>query len=354
MTEKQTTVLGFITLIAVLGAVWFLFGERSGNQEFSHGNPLYPDLAEKLGNVASLKITGALNTTHIQQDGSVWRIQEKDGYPADINQIRILLKGLSDSRILHAKTDNPALYDRLGLGDDALHIHVADSAGNTLVDLDIGDRTYENNSFSSYVRPTDGARSYQVSALPEVLATPVQWLDQTLLHLDRSRISSVTLTYGDSQPFTLSRSSPDSAFSLEDETGNGQNGSTALMDMVATAYTDLRFEDVRRLAIDGKNEVGSRKGHSVLQTFDGLTLIFSFMDSLDETGDAWLSINALYEEPDEESLPQMLTDVPQDVEQEAKLLTSRFDGWAFRLDRAAISSLLKQRSAIQEEIGPLD
>lgn len=354
MTEKQTTILGFVTLVAVLGAVWFLFGEKSGSQDFAHDSALYPDLAERLGDVASVTITGTNIATHIEQDGALWKIAEKDGYPADITRIRTLLKGLADARVLHVKTDNPALYDRLSLGEGALHIHVGDKDKNTLVDLEIGDRTYENNSFSSYVRPTDNARSYQVSAIPEVVATPLQWLDQTLLHLDRTRISRITLNLEDGNAYTLSRSSPDTAFSLEGESKEGQKDSTALMDMVATAYTDLRFKDVKGQIARHLEEAGKNKGQSIVQTFDGLTLRFAFTHSPDESGDAWVTIEADYAKPDEETLPQMLTDVPKDGEQEASQLSDRFSGWAFLLDGATVSSLLKTRSALQNEIGPPD
>ncbi|GEQ97289.1 hypothetical protein JCM17844_09260 [Iodidimonas gelatinilytica] len=337
MTQKQTSILGFLTLFAVLAALWLLFGEshdRSPQQQ-TH---LLPKLSAQINDVAKIEISDALNSTHLVRENGSWSIAEKSGHEANSTQLRAILRGLADAQIALVKTDNPDLYERIGLGESALHLVLKDKADKVIVALDIGRRSFENRSFMTFVRPLDGARSYLVSGLPEIRAEASNWLDPTLFSIERRRIARIDIQHNNGETLSIRRSDPRSLFAIQDLAAGTKEKDSLPTDMLANAFTEILSEDVRPADELDETEL-LYTAH--LHSFDGFVLTLSLYDTGDETGDAWAVGEATAHIPDEEDLPDAQTALDMSPETEATRFNRQHMGWAYRLPASKAIALGK-------------
>ncbi|MFQ5347774.1 MAG: DUF4340 domain-containing protein [Rhodothalassiaceae bacterium] len=347
MSERQTTILGFLTLTAVLAAIWVLFGETGPDEAGPRNAPLYPDLARQINEVQRITIASDLNTTTLTRKEGVWVIAEKGGYPANAQQLGRLFGALIDARIVRQTTRNPDLYERIGLGDKAVRLSLFGDAGKPLLTLHIGDRSYRDRRFETYVRRDDEAVTYVVADLPEVRAEASTWLPPTLLDIAQNRVARIRITHPDGEHLLISRPAPDADFTLAGVKESEQLKGFRPLDPIAMVFTTMGLRDVRPAA-----EIA---GHDPLvqvhmETFDGLAIDLDLVKTGDETGDAWATLKATYTPPESAGEgPKVMPDAPKDGAAEAAQINARTDGWAFRLPSSSVISLARHRADLVEE-----
>ena len=346
ISERQTTILGFVTLFAVLGAIWLLFGESPSTSVTHRDEPLFADLAERLNAVATITIASEQNTTTLARKGGTWTIAEKGGYPADAKKVGALLGGLIDARILRETTSNPALYARIGLADKAVHLTLRDGDGATILALDTGDRTYRDRQFATYVRRDEETATYLVSGLPEVRAEASTWLPPTLLDIAQNRVARIRLSHADGETLEIVRPAPDADFTLVGLKESERLKGFRPLDPVAMVFTTMGLRNVRPAAEIANHEP---LAHVHMETFDGLGIDLDLVKTGDETGDAWATLAATYTPPaDEAEGPRVMPNAPEDGAAEAAEINARTRGWAFRLPSSSVISLSRHRDDLVE------
>jgi len=348
MTQTQIRLLGLVTLAAVLVALWLMLGKTSSGPEAElRGRALLPDLSERINETATIRIEGAETSVTLIREGTTWRIEETGGYRADGSKVGNLLAGLLDATIEQVKTDNAALYERIGLGEEATRLVLLDGEDETIAALDAGKRQYSGSEFLSFVRPGDEARTYLVDSLPELRAEATGWLAETLLEIVRPRLAEVDITHRDGERMVLRRAEADAEFELvgmrEDERYIGYRPAGTL----ATAYSTLRIDDVRPA---GEIDLGEPRATATVSTFDGLSVRIKLFETGDETGDAWAALEASYSMPSGEEGPEQMPDAPADGEAEAAEIRERTEGWVFRLPSSKVGALTRRREELVEPV----
>jgi len=346
MTQKQTTILGLVTLVAVLAAVWLVLGEApSGPNAELRGRALFPNLADRLDRVHEVHIAGAGSAVTLSRSDEGWRIEQKSGYRAAPAQVRELFIALLESEIRQVKTDNPALYDRIGLGEEATTLELRDEAGEGVLSLDVGQRQYRREDFLTFVRPREEQTTYLVDSLPELRAEPSEWLSDTILEVERPRIASVTIERPDAPTMEVSRAAPEDEFVLADIGEDEQYIGFRPAGQLATAASTLRIDDVRPA---GEIDLGAAEETVRLATFDGLTVTMRLFDTGDETGDAWVTLEASYTPPSETEGPEQMPEAPADGVQEAEEIQTRSEGWLFRIPSSKVGAITRSREELVE------
>ncbi|GAK34095.1 hypothetical protein JCM17846_14930 [Iodidimonas nitroreducens] len=321
MTEKQTSILGFLTLFAVLAAIWLILGENKPTQSM-RDERLFPDLSQKLQEVESITISDPGNSVQLIRRDGLWLIEEKQDHPADQALIGRLLRSLADARIKLAKTSDPALYDRIGLDpEQATRLSLMDQAGETMASLGIGNREANNRQFDSFVRPLDGPRSYLVKGLPEIRPEASTWLDPVIFQLDQTQIAGIEIVHRDGERILIKRDDPGDPLGLTDLAPDEQPKPTMPGNLVAAAFRELRAEDVRP-ASDFTEQ--SAKASIGLVTFEGDSMDMTLYEAADETGDMWAILT-------------------MDAALDQQAISLDRARWAYRLPAAASFSLIKSR-----------
>ncbi len=195
---------------AVLAAVVATLLERETAPRSSADDQglLYTDLATSLNEIRLIQI-GSPDTDDgldLERSEAGWLVKQKNGYRADPGRIRQLLLRLAEARILEAKTSNPELYDRLGVGDPG-----QEDGGTLLVvgppanlRLIVGRQETRAGS-GTYVRREGEAQSYLVGEDLSVDRDPLDWLEKDLFDVDGMAIEKMTVEHADGEMLELVR-----------------------------------------------------------------------------------------------------------------------------------------------------
>ncbi len=290
MNPRTTTILGWLTLIAVLVAIWLTLGEEQPPRETP--GKLWPDLAARINEAAEIVIDHEGRKLVLRRDGEIWRIAQKEGYPADDAKVRRFLTSLVRTEILARKTNRAKDYPRLKLDEvSAAHLVVSDAEGRPLVDAFLGKRAFKFRArrFETFLRKAGDPQVYLVSGIEEPKADPRPWYPDSILSIDFSRIAAITIRHADGETLTISRPEPGADFVLaemkKDEVFKGYRP----LDHIANAFSYIAITDVRR---DDGSAPGKPVGHLHLETFDGLAIDIDAYLAADESEDQWWRIRA--------------------------------------------------------------
>ena len=96
--------------------------------------------AANANDVTVLKINSGDKAVTLTRSNDIWKVSERNGYPADATKVRGLLVGLARSERVAQKTANPDLFGRMDLDEKAVHVQALDAAGDVLTGVRLGKR----------------------------------------------------------------------------------------------------------------------------------------------------------------------------------------------------------------------
>jgi hypothetical protein len=335
MSEKRTSILGWLTLIAVLAAIWVMFGEGRQTSSIGRGEPLIAGLMDRVEQTQKIMLSKSGESLTIVANGSDWQIEERAFHKADASKVRGLLRSLALSERREPKTGNEARLERIGLGADALHVSLFDKDGKTLAALNIGNqRTGADGHSHAYVQVDFEPKSWLVTAVPALDLNIANWVDNKIIEINAERIKKIDFDLEDGIDYALVREVQGADFGLNDIKPGEKSVAGYSLNEAAALIADLSFHDVRKSRDDGVP-------HTVVtvSTFDGLLITLSIARSDDEL---WVSTQARYDiAVAQDGPPGEIYGAPDDGKLEADLYNERHDGWQYRLKE---SDLAKQTS----------
>src|ERR1051325_502317 len=115
MKQKQLFIL--LILVIALGAVGYIL-RRNQQNAFQKGSPavgkkLFPDLP--VNNVTQISIKHTTNELTLAKKDDLWRVRERNDYPANFSTIREFLTKAQDIKIVQVETIGPSLLGRFAL-----------------------------------------------------------------------------------------------------------------------------------------------------------------------------------------------------------------------------------------------
>ena len=211
----RTAIILSVIALGVLAAAWYLgrapVGPHPSAAE-APGTLRFPGLAPKLASAARVEITSKGQTLVITKAGAItkagdwWGLADRAGYPVQQDKLRELLTGLTELRLTEARTADPALLERLGLGDPASAgstatlVRVLDGNGQVLAGLIAGHRRVRPQGHAPetvYVRRPGENQSWLAEGRLPVDADPQLWIDRDITNIDSAKVASVVVHRGD-------------------------------------------------------------------------------------------------------------------------------------------------------------
>lgn len=306
--------------LVVLAVLVLSRGDRSAGEASAGGRAL-PGLADKLGEVAAIRVTRGAMAINLRAGDRGWAVVEKGGYPADQDRIRGLLLQLAELALIEPKTDKPELLARLDLDDPAngksTEIALQNRNGAVLGQIVIGrDRPSDiaKGEAGVYVRKSGSDRAWLARGSFALGGDVLSWLDRRIIDIAPTRVSTVVLTAADGSAAIVARSSADQPFAIDAPPADARPKPDAALAAPAGALAQLELTDVKR-ATDGPipKENGAT---AAFTTFDGV--VIGLRLSAPEVGD-WLTIQATGS---------------GSGEAQAKALNDRLSPWAFQIPPA--------------------
>ena len=337
MSQRLTSVLGWLTLVLVIGALWVLFGEDPTKNAGERGGPLFDDGATRFEAAEKLSLTSGGDVAGLVKVGDTWVVATRDDFPADAAKVRALLRGLILSKRREPKTGNLKRFDQLGLGEDGLALLVSNQT-QELASLKVGKRSEGATGRSlTYVYRDGDSRAWLVSDLPALTAQSSDWLADILSDIDDARLKSASFP-----GYTLERSAQGMVPALS----GLQDGEEMEPDWKRTGafrtLGRLAYQDVKALG----NPLYDPLTTVTLDSFDGLRLTFTVYELNDGADALWFALKADYDGAravSDSAETTVIEGAPADGASEAAALNAAATGWLFKATDAMKDVLTRGR-----------
>jgi hypothetical protein len=290
MNTRHVGVLAAI----VVGLVILLFALQTDDTGTAgSGERLLPGLETAANGLTRIRIDGPGGDVTLRRGDGGWVIEERGGYPADIDTLRSIVLALAEARIVEQKTADPANYGRLGVGDPAEGGDgdkvMLESEGASFAVI-LGDPARDD---FRYARVAGDARSVLIDRNPVLPDDVAGWLDDDLLDIDAGRVRRVTIRHDDGETIVIEKEDEtQDAFTVLDVPEDRELQYASVADPVAGVLADLKLEDVRRAPV----EPGEADTTAVFETFDGTTVTVTVDDWVgggDDAGElSWVRFSA--------------------------------------------------------------
>jgi len=271
---------GFLVLLAVavvsVGlAAWALATRDVPVATLALDRPFLPDLAGKVEQVAEISVRTAERRMTARRTDTGWVLAEAADYPVDPEQVRGIVLGLAEMRLVEAKTDNPERLARLELepleaqGAKSRQITLRDADGNVLAEVVLGKRKfslYGPGKAGMYVRLADSSQAWLADRAIDVPEEPLDWLERKILELPKEQIAEAVLQPGTADSAILRRTNPEQQEFVMVGLPAGRELDQEKVGRLMGTFGTMSMLDIA--AADGKEGLAPR-GRAIFRTFDG-------------------------------------------------------------------------------------
>ncbi len=161
--------------------------DRPAKSVMHTGNALFPNLADHLNDINSIVIGNPSTAVHLIQTDGEWTVQNHHQYPASFTSIDRMVRALVNAKKEEQKTNQPANYSQLGLGEEALSVQLF---GTKLWDkLHIGAQATQRNG--QFIRFEQEEHVWLIDQDLHLFDNPNDWLERQIINIPFTRIAKV-------------------------------------------------------------------------------------------------------------------------------------------------------------------
>lgn len=376
MNKKQFIIL--IVAVLVLG-VWGTSRWREQAASFNGGGK---QTGQKLlgefdvNAVTQLTIKQGTNELLLAKKDDVWRVAQRDNYPANFAEISSLLVKLKDIKVVQTEQVGASQLSRLELAAGGASaptsVEFRDATGKAIKTLTLGKKHMQSGGQRSPMDDDGGAggfpdgRYVQVSGAGDAVAVisdplndvepgAARWLNKDFFKIEKPRSISVTFAEA-TNSWTLTRETDGGEWKLTDAKSEEKldAGKSA---GVTSPFASASFNDV---ALGLTLEQSGLDKPTVIKvaTFDGLEYAVNI--GAKEVGDYFLTVSisgnfakeraAVADEKPEDKAKadKEFADTRKRLE-EKLAAESAFSKWTYRVPAWVVDPLLKKRGELLEE-----
>jgi hypothetical protein len=273
MTSRRLLILGIAALLVIVAGVW-LAGREGSTGTAAGTSALYPGLKEQLNTVNAIHLykAGDARVVELVRKDDVWKVSERDGYPADDGKVRKLLIAIADAKTDEQKTADPQQYAKLGVedtkGTGATSLRIELVGAPKPVDLIVGKQAA--GARANYVRRAGEPQSWLIDTTLDTSATPDAWVRKDIIDVSADRMQSATVTAKDGKPYTATKSArAEQNFAVTGFPKGKSLSAPTAANSVAMALTALSLADVKPASAFQSTPPAA---HATFKTFDGLVV----------------------------------------------------------------------------------
>jgi len=377
MNRKQLVIL--LLLVVVLGGAALLIrnketaSSQSGNATI--GKKLLGDFA--VNDVAHIAFKQGTNELNLAKKEDLWRVRERNDYPANYSEISDFLLKLRDLKIVQSDKVGPSQLARYSLGpgtgsNSVLVVEFKDQADKTLKSLLLGKKHMKKSDRPSPFAGESGDEgwpdgryvvvgndSQNVSLISDALANvepkPEQWLNKDFFKVEKVRSIAVTFPAA-TNSWKLSRETESGEWKLADIKAGEQLDSTKASG-VANPLGSPSFVDVA--AKTKPDELGLNKPNVVtIDTFDNFNYMIKVGQKTNDNFPLTMTVAAQISKeraPGKDEKPEDKDKLDKEFKEKQKKLEEKlaqekgFENWIYLVSTWTVDALLKERSHLLVE-----
>lgn len=374
MNRKQLIIL--IVLVVVIGGASVLFLKRQNNENLPSAQKLGQKLFPKLpiNDVAQIQIKQSGTELNLVKQDDLWRVKERNNYPANFSQISDFLVKAGDLKIAQSEEVGASQLAKLELLDPSkgtgsgTQLELKDKSGKAIQSAILGKKLIKKSDRPSqfgdegfpigrYVSlPSDIKNVFVISdSLSDIEAKPENWLNKDFFKVEKVKSISLVSTNA-TNSWKLSRTNESSSWVLADVKA-GEELDTNKVSGVANSLASPAFVDV---AVDAKPEQSGLDKPLVatLETFDGFTYTLNIGKPSIENYYLTMAMNANLpkervtgkdEKPEDKAkLDKEFLDKNKQLEEKLKR-EKAFEKWTYLVAKWTLDPLLRDRAQLMVE-----
>jgi hypothetical protein len=349
MSNKKLIILGSITVCMVTWAiVQSHFSNRPGK---ALETPTYLIQGLDPSNIDSIILGTGDNEVVLKRNDRRFVVTNKDNYPAESRDINNLIASCLDIKIDELFTDNPSNHKELGVTEEDAEyvIKFLKQGSELLVGVILGkDKEQRRGTF---VRLIPGNKVYVTLERPRIKDQALNYIDRELVSVDRKNIESVTVSSSE-EAYTLKANDDGEGIILENHP-SGKKLKDGDCEAVFTALNNLRFEDVMKASVTGKELTFNRQ--FVCRLKDSTVYTMKIAQKGDKT---FITCHAEFTDKTPVTKEEGIVESEKELEKkEAKLLakdkaeefSSRHSNWVYEISESNTRNLVKKLSELLED-----
>jgi hypothetical protein len=336
MSPKGLLVLAAVTMGAVALAAQAVMQRDLPISTVSLDQPLAPGLADRLDQVAQIRVVAAGRTATVRRAEAGWVVDELGGFPVDVGKVQTLARGLVTARVLEPKTDRPERHPRLELEEPTADkaksrlVVLSDANGAEIVSVIVGKTRYGlfgPGRGGVYARRAGEARAWLLDRRIEIPEEPIGWIERRIVDVPREQVARVVLRAGTAEEVVAARAGPDATELTLEGVPEGRAVDKDKLERLAGTLSDLTLQEVKAAS---EVAFAADAPRARFETAEGL-VVEAVVQRQGEGDDAafWVKLEASPGTPRAGDLPPGAKPVAEQVAG----LSGRLDGWAFKLPR---------------------
>ncbi|HXU79525.1 MAG TPA: DUF4340 domain-containing protein [Methylomirabilota bacterium] len=376
MNRKQLILL--LVLVVVLGGAGLIIRKQQNQswvpQNSGVGKKLLGDLP--VNDVARLSLKQGTNELNLVKKENLWRVRERNDYPAAYSEIRDFLIKAGDLKIGQIEKVGPSQLGRFELAagqgtNAALTVEFKDQADKTLRSLLLGKKHMRKSDRPSpygaefggdqgypdgrYVKVGDSGDVALISdALANIEPKPEQWLDKEFFKVEKIRGIAVAFPAG-TNSWKLTRESESGEWKLADakpgESLDPGKASGTMSPLSSPSFADVATAKPEELGLDKPTIV-------TVDTFDEFTYTLKVGAKTNENYPMAMTVAAALPKeraPGKDEKAEDKDKLDKEFKEKQKKLEEKlaaekgYEKWVYLVSNYSLEPLLKDRSALMAE-----
>ncbi len=373
MKQKQLLIL--LILVVVLGAIGYVLRRNQQSTIATGGSPalgkkLFGELP--INDVTQISIKQATNELNLAKKDNLWRVPERNDYPANYTDIHDFLIKAKDIKIVQVETVGASQLGRFALApgqgtNSPIIVDLRDKDGKLIKSFSLGKKHMKKSDRPSpfgemgdegfpdgrYVKLNDSDSVALVSEpFTSLEPKPDQWLNKDFFKVEKIR--SITTTFPvQTNSWKVSRETESGEWKLADAKPGEQldSGKTSGL---GNALSSPNFSDV---AVNSTPEqLGLDKPTVVtLDTFDNFTYTLKVGQKTNENYPLLLSVAAQMPKdrtPGKDEKPEDKEKLDKEFKEKQKKLDEKlsqekaFEKWTYLVSSWSLEPIMKERSQL--------
>ena len=338
MKPRAFAALSVVTVVALVVAIATYAAQNRWSHVKVSGAGLVPGLAAQASRIAKIELKQGEKALTLARDKEAWFVADRGGYPAKPEAVRALLVKLAGVELVESKTRNKDRYALLELEDPAAKdaksrlLRLLDDKGGVIAEAVVGKKrldAFGGNKSGTYVRKPGDAQTWLANADLDVSVAVRDWVQTGVLDVPAAKIAKVTVEIPGEEPLVIARDAGDATkYALVGMPEGKKLKEGAGIDAIVRAAGNIDLEDVRKpAAAAAPGDVSIAK----IEADGGLAVTVRLRK---EGADTWVALEA--------------GGADGDAKKTAEDITTRTQGWEFKVPAHKAQSILKRRADLFE------
>ena len=258
MKPRSFLVLAGLTVLAVIAAILVVIDQPALTTLTKGDESAFEVLTERVNDAAELAVRSNEATFSIVKTDTGWGMKDRAEYPVHFDKVKTALVGLSELKLLEAKTSDPSRYKRLEVEEpdteeaQSVRFEIKDAAGKSMASGLVGrlnPNLFGEGGGGTYLRRGKEEQSWLAAGEVSLGKTRNDWMVRDIVDIAAEKVRRAVIRQPEGAEVVVTQEKPDSReYKLEGIPEGRKLKDSGEAKNLAGGLWRLTFEDVKPAA----------------------------------------------------------------------------------------------------------